>query len=65
MLRFPGKCGERSVPTAILRNGESARECDVGAGSSAPHRKATLKRFGKNLGGVRHQHLISHNEACF
>lgn len=66
LLRFTGKCGERSTPTAILHNGQSARECDVGVGadSSAPHMKATLKRFGKNLGGVR-QHLISHHEGRF
>lgn len=50
-LRFPGICRERSAPTAILHNGERARECDVsvGADSSAAHTEVTLKRFGKNL----------------
>lgn len=48
LLRFPGKCNERSAPTAILHNSESARERDVGvcADSSAPHATATVKRFG-------------------
>lgn len=54
VLCFAGKCGERSAPTAILHNGERARECGVGVGadSSAPHSKAALKGFGENLGGV-------------
>lgn len=49
LLRFPGKCKERSAPTAILHNSESACERDVGvcADSSAPHATATVKRFGK------------------